>query len=562
MRNLVRLVVHHDGLHQAFEPVESLRAGSTAGYGSRTSSPEAIWEIRRTIRGDSDMVTQPVSYRFGAFRLDPVSYQCFCEDALVPLAPKGLDLLLLLVARPGTLVSKDEIMRALWPDVAVTDNALTQVIADLRHSLGDRSSAPRFIQTVPRRGYRFVAPVVAIPQSRSTEPPMAGGPESARAGVRETASLAAYRAFADGRVKLETMDAVHASSAIADFERAVTLDPRYALPYVGLAHARFWLYEATRARNRPDAAVLTAAIADAHHAIDLDPDLAEAHAALALMLMSAGRPAEAVFAGRRSVALEPGNWRNQCRLGIAAWGNERLAAFDRVLELYPDFAYAYYGLAMVHIARGDLPRAEQSLRRGGPLQDRSGATAERFPGKGLHWLLGLTRLASGDHEEAALEFDRELASTGTEVYAAEFAMNAYDGHGFVKLGVGDTDGARAMFTRALDTFPDHARSLLGLADAFHRVGLTSQRDAAIQHATRAAADLRSNGRVGEAAMASAFCHVVSERPAEAVQTLEQLLVAAPPGFVGWTIPIEPFFTALRPNLSFQAVLRRLADRAS
>ena len=274
-----------------------------------------------------------IAYRFGSFRLDSVSYRCFRGEMPIALAPKGLDLLLLLVARPGTLVSKDEIMRALWPDVAVTDNALTQVVSDLRQALGDPSTSPQFIQTVPRRGYRFIAAVNASSSPDANPPPHVPVSRSrmpARAGVRETSSLDAYRAFTEGRLKLEQMDAAHVPAAVADFERAVTLDSRYALPHVGLAHARFWLYEATRARNQPDAATLTVAIADAHRATDLDPDLAEAHAALALMLLSAGRLAEAVAAGRKSVALEPANWRHHCCLGVAAWGDERVAAFERV----------------------------------------------------------------------------------------------------------------------------------------------------------------------------------------------------------------------------------------
>ena len=361
------------------------------------------------------MVPARAAYRFGPFRLDPLSYRCFCEDAPLPLAPRALDLLLLLVARSGMLVSKDEIMQALWPDVAVTDNALTQVISDLRQALGDDASAPRFIQTVARRGYRFVAPVDVVPSGTDGSDPAAATPMPAapaveRAGVRETSSLEAHRAFTEGRLAVERMDAGRVPEAIALFESAVALDPRYALPYVGLAHARFWLYEATRARNRPDAATLAGAIADAHHAIDLDPDLAEAHAALALMFLSAGRGAEALAAGRRAVALEPGNWRNHCRLAVVAWGGERISAFERVLGLYPDFAYAYYGLAMVHVARGDLSAAEQLLRQGVPLQDRQDGSAERYPGRGLHWLLGLLRLAVGDTQDARVEFDRELMS--------------------------------------------------------------------------------------------------------------------------------------------------------
>src|SRR5947207_8163679 len=157
------------------------------------------------------MATAAVAYRFGPFRLDPVSYRFFCEGTPVPLAPKGLDLLLMLVARPGKLVSKDEIMRTLWPDVAVTDNALTQVVSDVRQALGDYSSAPLFIQTVPRRGYRFIAAVETAPSPEVSPAPNAAQgsrlPVAARAGVRETSSLDAYRAFTDGRSKLEKMDA-------------------------------------------------------------------------------------------------------------------------------------------------------------------------------------------------------------------------------------------------------------------------------------------------------------------------------------------------------------------
>ena len=59
------------------------------------------------------------------------------------LPPKVLDLLFLLVSRPSSLVTKDDILQALWPDVAVTDNAITQVVSDLRQALGDSTASPR-----------------------------------------------------------------------------------------------------------------------------------------------------------------------------------------------------------------------------------------------------------------------------------------------------------------------------------------------------------------------------------------------------------------------------------
>ena len=102
------------------------------------------------------------SYRFGPFTVDAASYRLLREDEVVPLSPKIIDLLLYLVARQSTLVSKDELFGALWPDVAVTDNALTQAVSELRQALGDDPAQPTYIQTVARRGYRFIATVEAV----------------------------------------------------------------------------------------------------------------------------------------------------------------------------------------------------------------------------------------------------------------------------------------------------------------------------------------------------------------------------------------------------------------
>lgn len=98
-------------------------------------------------------------YRFGPYTLDPAAYRLLRESEVVQLSPKIIDLLLYLVARQPALVSKEDLFKALWPDVAVTDNALTQAVSELRQALGDDPSKPAYIQTVARRGYRFIAPV-------------------------------------------------------------------------------------------------------------------------------------------------------------------------------------------------------------------------------------------------------------------------------------------------------------------------------------------------------------------------------------------------------------------
>ena len=82
------------------------------------------------------------SYRFGPFVVDGGAYRLLRDGVNIPLSPKIIDLLLFLAARPSVLVSKDELFRALWPDVAVTDNALTQAVSELRQALGDDPANP------------------------------------------------------------------------------------------------------------------------------------------------------------------------------------------------------------------------------------------------------------------------------------------------------------------------------------------------------------------------------------------------------------------------------------
>ena len=390
----------------------------------------------------------------------------------------------------------------------------------------------------------------------------AGRPGPAeRRRYRETSSLEAYQAFTEGRVRLESLDAAVVPAAIADFERAVALDPRYAAAQVGLGNARFFQYQMSRARSQPDGALLARAIDHVRRAIELERDLAEAHATLAFLLVSAGRSVEALAAARRAVALEPGYWGNQFRLAHAAWGEERLQAVARAIELYPDFPFSHFEGGMVHIARGTLDRAESVLREGTIVQDRQAHLKQRYPAKGLHWLLGLVRLARGDAAEALLEFDREIASGAGQLYAPEFAMNAHDGAGFAHLATGDADAAASRFRRALELFPDHARSLVGLGAALRRDGDRRGRRRGVQPrhdrdriAPPRRAERRSRDRRGVPAR-------VRDKRDEAVLVLHRLLDKAESSFTGWTIPVEPLLDRLRGTAAFAGVLSKLAERA-
>ena len=632
-------------------------------------------------------------YNFGPYTADASSYRLTRNGAILPVSPKALDLLLYLAARPSALVPKEELMTALWPDVNVTDNALTQAVSELRQALGDEPSKPVYIQTVARRGYRFIAPVESAPPreaaglaapaatngarpavavldfsnvsadrefawlasgiaetvtndlrragslrvidrlrlaeavrhagsdlsalrhelhidlavvgafqrvgdrlritaraidartgeavadakadgaleqvfdlqdrivSRFVDALPASGPPADRRVYRETTSLEAYQAFTEGHIRLESLDASQVARAIADFERAVALDPRYPLAHVGLGTARFWQYEMSRARNQPDVALLARAIDPVRRAIELAGDLAEAHATLSYLLVGAGRFDEAQSAARRAVHLDPAYWGHHYRLGHAQWGEDRLRALARAMELYPDFPFAHFETAMVHIARGDLDRAASVLREGTIAQDRQAHLRLRFPARGLHWLLGMVLLAQGHDAEAQAEFRRETEGGSAQLYAAEFSMNACDGAGFVALRAGEHGEAAAMFERALALYPQHARSLIGLGAALAAHGDAAGAEAAFARADTAIEGLRHGGRAGAAPLAAAVRPAVPGRAGEALEAVRRLVERPAPPFTGWTVPVEPLLAPIRQLPAFEAIRTRLADNA-
>ncbi len=96
---------------------------------------------------------------FQSFRLDPTNHCLWNGDARVRIPPKAFDVLRYLVENPERLVTQDELLEALWPDTYVNPEVLRKYILDVRRILGDRPDRPEFIETLPKRGYRFVAAV-------------------------------------------------------------------------------------------------------------------------------------------------------------------------------------------------------------------------------------------------------------------------------------------------------------------------------------------------------------------------------------------------------------------
>ena len=106
-------------------------------------------------------MAQPVIhfYEFGPFRLAPTERLLLRDDQPVPLGPKLFDILVVLVEGHGRMLSKDELMQAVWPDAFVEEGNLTRNVSTLRRALNEGENEIRYIETVPKHGYRFVAEV-------------------------------------------------------------------------------------------------------------------------------------------------------------------------------------------------------------------------------------------------------------------------------------------------------------------------------------------------------------------------------------------------------------------
>src|ERR671914_654668 len=108
-------------------------------------------------------------YEFGPYRLDSSERLLLRDGKLIPLTAKVFDILCLLVRKSGHLVEKNEIMEEVWSDSIVEDNNLTVGISALRKALGEGQNQQQYIETIPKRGYRFVAAVRELKNEARTK---------------------------------------------------------------------------------------------------------------------------------------------------------------------------------------------------------------------------------------------------------------------------------------------------------------------------------------------------------------------------------------------------------
>ena len=479
--------------------------------------------------------------RFGPYAIDTRTWTLSRQGASVDLSPRLVEILAYLVERDGAIATKDELLDRFWPEVHVTENTLTRAIADIRKALDDAPDRPRVIQTLARRGYRFVGTVAREPEAELLAAP------AERDGHDDP-----FRQWVDGRLALESLDPARLDAAREAMDAAAAAMPGYAPAHAGIANAHVIAFETTRSANRPDLALLQAALASAQRAVSIDPRLGEGWAVLGHAQALAGRLDEAQAALRHALALEPDNWRHHVRLALASWGEARLRAADRALALWPSCAVAHHLSGMVFVARGAWDRAEAAAVAGARLQDLQ-LPRSVLPVAGLHWLRGLALTGQGRLEDAAAAMDREAAHAGHGIYAAESRWLAQSSLGFLHLRGGRVDAARTAFDASEALNPGATRSVLGL----HLT--TAAPDARLQ---RALDELGDGAKTADAVLIRAAALAWNGEAAEALGLLRALLHQAPPGPAAWSLAADPMFLPLHGDPRAREVAAAVAARAA
>jgi DNA-binding winged helix-turn-helix (wHTH) protein/Tfp pilus assembly protein PilF len=251
-------------------------------------------------------------FRFAEFTLDSTERQLLRNGAAIPLAPKAFDLLVALVCDAGRLVTKDQLLARVWPDVAVEEGIISVQISALRKALGGGASC---IETVPRAGYRFVAPVTTLSSANLT---MIGG--TAR-------PVEVYELVGRGRANLLSGSSLLLPAAVESFRTAIDIDPEYAPAHAGLALARC---ARASVRATPHRDEYAQAKVSALRALALDPNSADAQVALGTVLfLSEWAWADAERSFRRALDVNPAHTE-----GLLQYGSllEALGKFDAGLH--------------------------------------------------------------------------------------------------------------------------------------------------------------------------------------------------------------------------------------
>ncbi|HEX2831881.1 MAG TPA: winged helix-turn-helix domain-containing protein [Thermoanaerobaculia bacterium] len=365
---------------------------------------------------------------FGPFTLDARTLELSRDGEIVSIAPQPARLLAALAARAGELVTREELRQRVWGNDTFVDfeRGLNFCVLQARTALGDEAKNPRYIETLPKRGYRFIAAVQRLDVARVAKP---SHPHFASLGIAavilailffalqpqpSTRHLtshvpAAHEAYLRGRQLYQQRATPRIEESVVELRKAILLEPDFALPYVALADSLHAL--AMRERVAPRDAAIEIRNASTR-ALQLAPDYGGAHAteamrqfwyewnweaaetsyrkAIALdarngsalhdhgwLLIIRGRFDEGIAEIRRAQELEPANPRANMHV---AWAYIYTGRFDdaireanRALELSPGFEEALACLESAYRFSGRTGTAEATrVQRGGAIDAGDG----------------------------------------------------------------------------------------------------------------------------------------------------------------------------------------------
>jgi DNA-binding winged helix-turn-helix (wHTH) protein/tetratricopeptide (TPR) repeat protein len=284
-------------------------------------------------------------YEFGNFRLDLIE-RCLLRDGIpVRLASKVFETLRVLVEHGGRVAEKKRIMQEVWADTFVDESNLSQNVYTLRKVLDDAEDGQRFIETVPRRGYRFVASVREVHENDAV---IDDAPS--RLTIEPGWDAAAKNFYLKGRFFWNKRTDVGLKKALEYFQRALDVDPLYGLAYAGLADCYIMLCEygllaSEESYRNGKAAALKA--------LELDERLAEAHASLGLITMLYDCNLEAAENGfKRAIELNPNyatahQW-YAVHLAVSGRFDEAFAQIRQAQELDPLSPIISVNVARIH----------------------------------------------------------------------------------------------------------------------------------------------------------------------------------------------------------------------
>jgi len=434
---------------------------------------------------------------FGRYRLEP-RVGLMSGDRQVRLTPKALALLSYLAGRPGEVITKEELFGALWPEVAVGDAALVTCIQELRKALGDNARRPRYIETLHRRGYRFIGKSAPVRKPATAAAPVLALPDKPSIAVLPFDNLSGdpdQEHFADGLsedlitglARIHWLFVIARNSAFVYKNRAV--DVKQVARELGVRYVLEGSVRRAGTRLRISAQLVDAATGGHHWAERYDREVGdiffiqdEITASVAAAIEPSVLAAEGVRALSRSAG-DLGAWELVARAQTHFWRMTKvdygtaIAALDRGVAAYPDYAPARSLLGFCLVFAAHMGWSDRDLTAGREHATRAIALDDRDPWG--HIALGYCALMERRTGESIAALRRALDFNPNSASA-----HAHLSHGLAFAGQDRDAIAHAQEAIRLSPLDSMTALFLGsIAVAHYTAGRYSE---AVEYTTQAA----------------------------------------------------------------------------